>query len=92
MSRSRISKTRSGGFFFTSDDHETLIHRIKAFRDDAIPAGNGIAAFVLSTHGISARRVTLSHRGGTHGARVVEDAGALSVRRYDDAERAGRTA
>ena len=36
-----------GGFFFTSDDHETLIHRSKAFSDDAIPAGNGIAAFVL---------------------------------------------
>ena len=39
--------TRGGGFFFTSDDHETLIHRTKSFSDDAIPAGNGIAAFVL---------------------------------------------
>jgi uncharacterized protein len=36
-----------GGFFFTSDDHETLIHRSKSFGDDAIPAGNGIAARVL---------------------------------------------
>jgi uncharacterized protein YyaL (SSP411 family) len=36
-----------GGFFFTSDDHETLIHRNKSFSDDAIPAGNGIAARVL---------------------------------------------
>jgi uncharacterized protein YyaL (SSP411 family) len=36
-----------GGFFFTSDDHETLIHRSKTFSDDAIPAGNGIAARVL---------------------------------------------
>jgi len=36
-----------GGFFFTSDDHETLIHRSKSFSDDAIPAGNGIAARVL---------------------------------------------
>jgi uncharacterized protein YyaL (SSP411 family) len=36
-----------GGFFFTSDDHETLIHRSKSFSDDAIPAGNGIAACVL---------------------------------------------
>jgi len=40
-----------GGFFFTSDDHEALIHRIKAFGDDAIPAGNGIAAFVLQRMG-----------------------------------------
>jgi hypothetical protein len=36
-----------GGFFFTSDDHESLIHRSKAFSDDAIPSGNGIAARVL---------------------------------------------
>ena len=37
----------SGGFYFTSDDHETLIHRTKAFADDATPSGNGIAARVL---------------------------------------------
>jgi uncharacterized protein len=37
----------AGGFFFTSDDHEMLIHRSKAFADDATPAGNGIAARVL---------------------------------------------
>jgi uncharacterized protein YyaL (SSP411 family) len=36
-----------GGFFFTSDDHETLIHRSKSFSDDAIPAGCGIAARAL---------------------------------------------
>ncbi len=36
-----------GGFFFTSDDHEALIHRSKSFSDDAIPAGNGIAAHAL---------------------------------------------
>jgi uncharacterized protein YyaL (SSP411 family) len=36
-----------GGFFFTSDDHEALIHRTKSFGDDAIPAGNGVGAFVL---------------------------------------------
>ena len=38
---------RLGGFFFTSDDHESLIHRSKSFSDDAIPAGNGIAARAL---------------------------------------------
>jgi uncharacterized protein YyaL (SSP411 family) len=36
-----------GGLFFTSDDHEALIHRSKSFSDDAIPAGNGIAARAL---------------------------------------------
>jgi uncharacterized protein YyaL (SSP411 family) len=40
-----------GGFYFTSDDHETLMHRSKAFSDDATPAGNGIAAFVLQRMG-----------------------------------------
>ncbi len=37
----------AGGFYFTSDDHEALIHRSKVFGDDATPAGNGIAARVL---------------------------------------------
>jgi uncharacterized protein YyaL (SSP411 family) len=36
-----------GGFYFTSDDHETLIHRTKAFADDATQAGNGVAARLL---------------------------------------------
>jgi uncharacterized protein len=40
-----------GGFFFTSDDHEALFHRSKSFSDDATPAGNGIAAFVLQRMG-----------------------------------------
>ena len=41
----------SGGFFFTSDDHERLIHRPKSFGDDATPAGNGVAAFALQRMG-----------------------------------------
>ena len=36
-----------GGFFFTSDDHEQLIHRPKPASDEAIPSGNGIAAQTL---------------------------------------------
>ncbi|HTU68597.1 MAG TPA: thioredoxin domain-containing protein, partial [Steroidobacteraceae bacterium] len=43
----RFEDRELGGFFFTSDDHETLIHRSKSFSDDAIPAGNGIAARAL---------------------------------------------
>jgi uncharacterized protein len=43
----RFEDPELGGFFFTSDDHEALIHRSKSFADDAIPAGNGIAARVL---------------------------------------------
>ena len=41
----------AGGFFFTSDDHEQLIHRPKSFGDDATPSGNGIAALVLQRLG-----------------------------------------
>jgi hypothetical protein len=37
----------AGGFFFTSDDHEVLMHRSKSLSDDATPAGNGIAAYAL---------------------------------------------
>jgi uncharacterized protein YyaL (SSP411 family) len=37
----------AGGFFFTADDHESLIHRSKNFGDDAMPSGNGIAALAL---------------------------------------------
>jgi hypothetical protein len=36
-----------GGFFFTSHDHEQLIMRNKNFADDAMPAGNGVAARAL---------------------------------------------
>ncbi|HEY1889385.1 MAG TPA: thioredoxin domain-containing protein [Steroidobacteraceae bacterium] len=42
---------RAGGFFFTSDDHEQLMHRPKSFGDDATPAGNGVAAFALQRMG-----------------------------------------
>ncbi len=41
----------AGGFFFTSDDHEKLIHRPKIFSDDATPSGNGIAAYALQRLG-----------------------------------------
>ncbi len=37
----------AGAFFFTADDHETLIHRPKPLADEAVPSGNGIAAFAL---------------------------------------------
>jgi len=40
-----------GGFFFTADDHENLIQRPKPTSDDALPAGNAIAAKVLGRLG-----------------------------------------
>ncbi len=41
----------AGGFFFTADDHEALIHRPKPLADEAVPSGNGIAAFALQRLG-----------------------------------------
>ncbi|HZT62401.1 MAG TPA: thioredoxin domain-containing protein [Burkholderiales bacterium] len=37
----------NGGFFFTSHDHEKLIHRPKPGYENATPSGNGVAAFAL---------------------------------------------
>ena len=40
-----------GGFFFTADDHEALIHRPKPLPDESVPSGNGVAALALDTLG-----------------------------------------
>ena len=47
----RFEDAAGGGFFFTSHDHEALIHRPKPGHDHATPAGNGIAAQALTTLG-----------------------------------------
>ena len=44
-------KDATGGFFFTANDHETLMHRPKPLADDATPSGNGIAVFALQRLG-----------------------------------------
>jgi uncharacterized protein len=41
----------NGGFFFTASDHEQLIHRSKAFADESVPSGNGVAASMLTRLG-----------------------------------------
>ncbi len=40
-----------GGFYFTADDHERLMHRPKPLADEATPSGNGTAAFALQRLG-----------------------------------------
>ncbi len=40
-----------GGFWFTADDHENLMHRPKPLADEAVPSGNGIAALALQRLG-----------------------------------------
>ncbi len=42
---------QTGGFYFTSHDHEQLIHRPKPGHDNAMPSGNGMAAFALQRLG-----------------------------------------
>jgi hypothetical protein len=41
----------NGGFFFTANDHEQLIHRPKPLADESVPSGNGIAAYALQRLG-----------------------------------------
>ena len=48
---SRFEDQETGGFFFTSHDHEPLIQRPKSAFDNATPAGNGIAALSLQRLG-----------------------------------------
>jgi uncharacterized protein YyaL (SSP411 family) len=48
---SHFQDRNHGGFFFTADDHEQLIHRPKPLTDEATPSGNGIAATVLGRLG-----------------------------------------
>ncbi len=43
----RFADQDQGGFFFTADDHETLIHRPKSLGDESMPSGNGVAALAL---------------------------------------------
>jgi uncharacterized protein YyaL (SSP411 family) len=42
---------QAGGFFFTSHDHEKLIHRPKPSHDNATPSGNGVATYTLQRLG-----------------------------------------
>ena len=47
----RFEDSDGGGFYFTADDHELLMHRPKPLADEAMPSGNGIAAYALQRLG-----------------------------------------
>jgi hypothetical protein len=47
----RFEDREHGGFWFTSHDHEALLHRSKPLADEAVPSGNGVAAFALARLG-----------------------------------------
>ena len=45
--RRHFEDPEQGGFFFTSDDHERLVHRPRPLSDDATPSGNAVAIEAL---------------------------------------------
>ncbi len=47
----RFRDEAGGGFFFTAHDHEALLHRGKPMSDEALPAGNAVAALALGRLG-----------------------------------------
>ena len=47
----QFENKETGGFFFTSHDHEKLIHRPMPGHDNATPSGNGVAASALQRLG-----------------------------------------
>ncbi len=47
-----FADSEHGGFYFTADDHEQLMHRSKSFGDEAVPAGNAVAAQALTRLGL----------------------------------------
>ena len=61
-----------GGFFFTADDHEALMHRPKPLADESMPSGNGVAVLGLQRLGfllgearyLSAAEQTLRYASG----------------------------
>lgn len=38
---------KNGGFYFTADDHETLLYRPKSLMDEVLPSSNGILVQIL---------------------------------------------
>ncbi|MCI0654714.1 MAG: thioredoxin domain-containing protein, partial [Methylococcaceae bacterium] len=70
----------SGGFFFTSKDHEKLIHRPKPMIDESTPAGNGVAAYALGRLGH-----ILGEADYLAAANRVFEAGAASMARFPSA-------
>ena len=52
----RFENRTSGGFYFTSDDHESLLTRNHSLHDGALPAGAGVAAEVLLRLAVHRRR------------------------------------
>ncbi len=46
-----FADSNEGGFFYTADQHEKLIARVKDVQDSSVPSGNALAATVLTRLG-----------------------------------------
>jgi uncharacterized protein YyaL (SSP411 family) len=67
---------QNGGFWFTADDHEPLIHRPKPLGDESMPSGNGMAARALQRLGFllgEARYLEAAERTLAYAAPVLGD-------------------
>ncbi len=69
-----------GGFFFTSSDHEVLIHRPKPLLDESLPSGNGVAVSALARLGL-----LLGDRRYLTAAERTLKAAAPAMQRYPEA-------
>jgi uncharacterized protein len=49
--KQRFEDPAHGGFYFTANDHESLLYRPRPIADEATPAGNGVAAQVYGRLG-----------------------------------------
>ncbi|MDT0619215.1 thioredoxin domain-containing protein [Salinisphaera sp. P385] len=66
----------NGGFYFTPDDHEPLLHRPRPFQDESTPAGNAVAARALLHLGWligEPRYLTAAERTLAAGATLMND-------------------
>jgi uncharacterized protein len=62
------------GFYFTSNDHESLIHRTKDYYDSATPSGNSVAAYAL----LRLWKLTRDNRWSEYASAILESmAGAM---------------
>jgi uncharacterized protein YyaL (SSP411 family) len=78
--RQRFADRDTGfGYFFTSDDHEKLIHRPKSLFDQAIPSGNSVTLECL-----------LAAAALTGDASLADEADALLVRAFPIVEKAAQ--
>jgi uncharacterized protein YyaL (SSP411 family) len=69
--------TDQGGFFFTADDHEQLLQRLKPLADEATPSGNGIACLALARLGhllADTKLLDTAERGLRAGASALREA------------------